>query len=96
MTYICRGHGIQFLLVARVPALDRVQVQRCRSMDPPPAARMEPRLPAQRATKLVLLFLQSLPRLLIPLLLARFVLQLGSIGGINIRVYEIGFWIVSI
>lgn len=76
VTYICRGHCIQFLLIARIATLSRSQVQRRGPMNSPAAARMDPRLPPQRPSKLVLLLFEPLPRLLVPLLLAGLVLEM--------------------
>lgn len=74
MTYICRGHRIQLLLVARVAALASAQVQWRSPMNSASTARVDPRLSTKGTAKLVLLLLQSLSDLFIALLLARLVL----------------------
>lgn len=77
MTYICRGHRIQLFFVARIATLARAQVQRSCPVDSAATSRMDPRLSAQRTSKLVLLLLQALPRLFVALLLTRLVLKEG-------------------
>lgn len=75
LTYICRGHGIQFLFVARIPALDRVQVERCRPMYSPSSARVDPCFTSQRTAKFVFFLFKTLSRLFVTLLLACFILE---------------------